>query len=462
MISTRRRLAVGLALFTLTGCAGAQVAAPPVASNVPPVPPRAAAAAPEELPPPTRTVLPNGLRLIVQDHRASDIVAVYLWVGVGVRYERPDQLGYAHFQEHMLFKGTDKWGPGYVDRAVEGVGGKSNAVTSFDYTTFYIVVPRESTDTAVELLHDMAFRSTFIPDEIGREREVIFEEARIEADNPRTAIVRQLYGMVFAGNPYGRPVLGVPETMNAATQTRLREFNRHYYTPANMTLVVAGPVDERAVRAVVDRTFGRVPRQPYTSAPAPAPSPLTSVVRKDVERPEQQALLALGWLAPRADDPDGFAVDLLASILAGTESSRLAKRLRDDERLVTGVNMSYSALMGGGILSLRAELEGKDLARAEQVILEELAKIQESGPTEEERQLAVTKFESEHAFSVETSEGLAYAYGIAETTWTLEEELRYVDRLRQVTREQIRDAARRFLSRTAYARLAFVPKPGAR
>ena len=382
MISTRRRLAVGLALFTLTGCAGAQVAAPPVASNVPPVPPRAAAAAPEELPPPTRTVLPNGLRLIVQDHRASDIVAVYLWVGVGVRYERPDQLGYAHFQEHMLFKGTDKWGPGYVDRAVEGVGGKSNAVTSFDYTTFYIVVPRESTDTAVELLHDMAFRSTFIPDEIGREREVIFEEARIEADNPRTAIVRQLYGMVFAGNPYGRPVLGVPETMNAATQARLREFNRHYYTPTNMTLVVAGPVDERAVRAVVDRTFGRVPRQPYTSAPAPAPRPLTSVVRKDVERPEQQALLALGWLAPRADDPDGFAVDLLASILAGTESSRLAKRLRDDERLVTGVNMSYSALMGGGILSLRAELEGKDLARAEQVILEELAKIQESGPTE--------------------------------------------------------------------------------
>ena len=80
MISTRRRLAVGLTLFTLTGCAGAQVAAPPVASSVPAVSPRAAAVAPEELPPPTRTVLPNGLRLIVQDHRASDIVAVYLWV----------------------------------------------------------------------------------------------------------------------------------------------------------------------------------------------------------------------------------------------------------------------------------------------------------------------------------------------------------------------------------------------
>ena len=330
-------------------------------------------------------MLPNGLRLIYQDHRASDIVAVYLWVGVGVRYEKPDELGYAHFQEHMLFKGTDKWGPGYIDRAVEGVGGRSNAVTSFDYTTFYIVVPRESTDAAIELLHDMAFRSAFDPAEIGREREVIFEEARIEADNPRTAIVRQLYGMVFEGHPYGRPVLGIPETMNKATREQLRAFNQHYYTPENMSLVVVGPVDERAVRATVDRTFGRVPRRGYTPPPVPAPRPLTGVVRRDVERPEQQALLALGWPAPRSDDPDGFAVDLLASILAGTESSRLARRLRDEERLVTGVNMSYAALVAGGIVSLRAELEAKDLARAEQIILEELAKIQESGPTEEER-----------------------------------------------------------------------------
>jgi predicted Zn-dependent peptidase len=214
------------------------------------------------------------------------------------------------------------------------------------------------------------------------------------------------------------------------------------------------------VRATVDRTFGRVSRRGYVAAPVPAPRPITTVMRKDVERPEQQALLALGWAAPRSDDPDGFAIDLLASILAGTESSRLARRLRDEERLVTGVTMSYAALVAGGIVSLRAELEAKDVARAEQIILEEIARIQESGPTEEERVLAVTKFEAEHAFAVETSEGLANAYGIAETTWTLEEELRYVDRLRQVTREQIRDAARRYLSRTAYARLAFVPKKG--
>ncbi|MBI3107197.1 MAG: insulinase family protein [Candidatus Rokubacteria bacterium] len=443
--------AVGLAALV----AGCSAAAPVVR-----VMPRSAGSE-DDLPSPTREVLPNGLRLIIQDHRAADIVAVYLWVGVGVRYEKPDELGYSHFQEHMLFKGTDKWGPGHIDRAVEGVGGRSNAVTSFDYTTFYIVVPSEAMDTAIELLADMAFRSAFDAEEIPREREVIFEEARIEADNPRTAIVRQLYGLVFDGHPYGRPVLGTRETMTAATRERLRAYNRRYYTPENMSLVVAGPVDPRAVRASVAKIFGRVPASGYRPAPVPAPRPLAGGLRREVERAEQQAHLALGWLAPRADDTDGFAVDLLASIMAGAESSRLAQRLRDEERLVSSITMSYAALVGGGILSLRAELEAKDLARVEQIVLEEIARMQESGPTEEERQLAVTKAESEHAFTIETSEGLANAYGIAETTWALEEELRYVERLRQVTREQIRDAARRVLSRTDYARLAFVPKKAA-
>ena len=415
-----------------------------------------------ELPPPLRQVLRNGMRLIVQDHRAADIVAIYLFVGVGVRHEPPDQQGYAHFQEHMLFKGTDRFGPGHVDRAVEGVGGRSNAVTSFDYTTFYLVLPADAAATGIELLADMAFQSTFAAAEVTREREVIFEETRLEQDNPRTAIVRQLYGLVFAEHPYGRPVLGTRPTMQAATQERLRAFNRRYYVPENMTLVVAGPVDPVAVRGIVDRTFGRMPGTGLKSVPPPAPRPLTGGVRRTVERPEQQAHLALGWAAPRADDPNGDAVDLLTTILAGTESSRLARRLRDQERLVSSVTMSYSALVGGGIVSLRAELEAKDLERVERIVLEEIARIQESGPTEEERLLGVTKFEAQHAFDTETSEGLAYAYGLAETTWTLEAELRYVERLRGVTREQIRDAARRYLSRTDYARLAFVPKPGGR
>jgi len=438
-------LAVVTALFLASGCAGRSSGA--------------GASTGGELPPPVRQVLPNGLRLIVQDHRAADIVAVYLYVGVGVRYERPDQLGYSHFQEHMLFKGTDKWGPGYIDRTVEGVGGRTNATTSFDFTDFYILVPKESMETGMQTLADMAFRSTFDPAEVAREREVIFEEANIETDNPKTAIIRQLYGMVFADNPYGYPVLGTRATMNAATSAILKAYNKKYYTPENMTLVVAGPVDVKTVRSMVDRIWGVIPSTGYKTVPAPAPRTLSGVVRKAVERPEQQARLALGWQAPPTNDFTGDTVDLLTTILAGAESSQLAVRLRDKERLVSSITMSYSAQMGGGIVSVRAELEAKDLERVEQIILEEIARMQADGPTEEERQLAVIRAESQHAFDTETSDGLANAYAIAETTWTLDAELGYVDRLGKITREQIRDAARRYLSRTDYARISFQPKP---
>jgi zinc protease len=414
-----------------------------------------------ELRPPVRETLPNGLKLIVQEHRAADVVAVYLWIAVGIRDEAPDQLGYSHFQEHMLFKGTDKWGPGYIDRAVEGVGGRSNAVTSFDYTTFYMIVPADRLESAVQILADMAFRSTFDPAEIDRERQVIFEEANIEQDNPRTAIVRQLYALAFEGYPYGRPLLGTRPTMNAATRDRVRGYYTQHYAPDNMALVVVGPVNPAAVRAIVERAFGQAAKAGGKRVPIPPAPALTGRVSRDVERPEQQAMLGMAWLAPRADDQTGNAVDLLTTIIAGTESARLVQSLRDRDRLVQNIKMNYSALEGAGIVTLTAQLEAKDIEKVEQEVLAEIKRVQDQGVTEEERQLAITRAESTYAFDRETAEGLAYAFGLAELTWSLDEELKYIDTLRKVTREQIQEVARRWLPLANYVRIGFTPKKAA-
>ena len=448
MIFHRRAATAVVAALLLAGCA----ATAPTAPQTP-----VAATSSSEAKGPVREVLPNGLTLLIQDHRAADIVAVYLWVGTGVRYEKPDGLGYAHFQEHMLFKGTDTFGPGYIDRTVEGQGGRSNAFTSFDYTTFQILVPTDGTRKALDLLEAMAFRSTFDPKEVDAERQVIFEEARIETDTPKSAIIRQLYGLVFPDHPYGRPVLGTPETMNAATREKLKGFNQQYYTPENMVLVVVGPVDAKAIRAMVDATFGKRPKTGYAPPPTPPLTPLKGVICKTAERPEQQAQLALGWQAPSLSNPDSFALDLVATILGGSESSRLPKTLRDGERLVSGISVSNSSMQFSGIFYVQAQLEADDVAKAKQRILEELARLEKDGPTEEERQLAVTKAESEHAFAYETTDGVAAAYGITQLTGKLDDELRYVDRLRAVTRDQIRDVARTYLPLTDYACIAFVP-----
>ena len=252
-------------------------------------------------------------------------------------------------------------------------------------------------------------------------------------------------------------MLGTPETLNAATQAKLKAFNRQYYTPENMALVVVGPVDAKIVRALVDQTFGKRPRTGYVPPPVPPLAPIKGLTQMTVERAEQQAHLAIGWQAPSLSDPDSFALDLVATILGGSESARLQKTLRDGERLVSGISATNSSMQLSGILYVQAQPEAGDVEKAERLILEEITRLQREGPTEEERTLAVTKAESEHAFAYETTDGVASAYGITQTTGKLEDELRYVDRLRSVTSDQIRDAARKYLPVTDYARLAFVP-----
>ena len=448
MLMVPHRTAVALATTLLL--AGCTMASPTVGGP-------AAATGDAAARRPATEILPNGLTLVTQEQRSSDIVAVYLWVGTGVRFETPDGLGYAHFQEHMLFKGTDAFGPGYIDRTVEGQGGRSNAFTSFDYTTFQILVPSEGTRKAFELLEAMAFRSAFEPKEIDAERQVIFEESRIETDTPKSAIIRQLYGLVFPDHPYGRPVLGTPQTMNAANQAKLKAFNTQYYTPENMVLVVVGPVDPKQARALADATFGQRPKTGYVPPPTPPLAPLEGIVCKRVDRPEQQAQLALGWQAPSLSNPDSFALDLVATILGGSESARLQRTLRDGERLVSGINVANASMSLSGIFYVHAQLEPADVEKVKARILEELGRLETEGPTEEERQLAVTRAESEHAFSYETAGGVATAYGTAQLNGTLEDELRYVDRLRAVTRDQIRDVARKYLPLTDYACMTFAP-----
>ena len=408
-------------------------------------------------PPPTREVLPNGLRLIVQEHRTAEIVAVQLWVGVGGRDEAPSERGFSHFAEHMLFKGTERLGPGFVDREVERVGGRTNAATSLDYTYYYMLLPSRRAERAVEVMADMAFNSTFDPTELGREREVVFEEVRVGEDNPRSFLVRRLYEQVFAGHPYGFPVLGDPAALQAASRETLRAYYKRHYVASNMTLVVVGAVDPALVRTAALRAFGDATGGSFKRAALPPQPALGENRRQSIERSERQAYLGLGWQAPKLGDQDMYAVDLLSHILGGSLTSRLTQSLRERARLVSTISAGYGTLQGGGVVTVTAHLEAKDLEAAEAAILAEVRRIQAEGVSTAEVERAVTAAEAERVFGRETAEGLALAYGRAETVWSLEADHAYVARLNRVTRGQIQEAARRYLA-ASYARLALVPK----
>jgi zinc protease len=409
------------------------------------------------LPAPIREVLPNGMRLIIQEHGAASTIAIHLWVAVGGRDEAVGERGFSHFAEHMLFKGTDTRPRGFVERDVEAVGGRTNAGTSNDYTFYYLLLPATQTRPGIALIADMVLNSVFDPTELDRERDVVFEEMRLNEDNPRTSLGRQLYTLLYDGHPYGRPVLGDAADLRAATRETLRGYYKRHYVPENMVLVVVGPVKPAEVRAAAVDAFGALPDAGHTRAPVPAPVPLQGVRARSVERPERQTQLGFAWLAPPLGHPDMAAVDVLSHILGGSRSSRLNQALREKARLVSGISGWYGALQAAGAVGVTARFESADQEAVERAVLAEIRRIQDDGIGPDELARAITASEAEREFSRETVEGLALAYGRAEVTWSLEAERGYVDRVRAVTREQVQEAARRYLT-DSYARLAFVPR----
>jgi zinc protease len=406
--------------------------------------------------PPVRSVLSNGVHVVIQEHTSSEVVALQLWVKAGVRDEAESELGLAHYLEHMLFKGTASRPKGFVDREVEGVGGRVNAGTSFDYTYYHVVLPAHRAVAGIELLADISLNASLDPEALEGEKRVVLEEMRFGEDNPSRFLIRQLYTAAFPEHPYGRAVIGQPEVIQRLTREQLLGFYRRYYVPEAFTLVVVGAVDHDAILTAADRAFGRFPRIPSPRSPA-RPVTVSSHGRIEITRPTSHAYLALGWLAPRIDHADAPAVDLVASVLGQSRSSRLIHALRDRLGVVNTIASGYSALEGAGLVSVTAQLDPKNLERAEVAILSEIERLGAAGVSEAERKRAVTAAEARRAFITETAEGRAFRLGRAETIWRLEDELAYADRLRNVTSDQLRSAARRYLDPGRYARVMFVP-----
>jgi zinc protease len=406
--------------------------------------------------PPTRHVLRNGVRIVVQEYRASEVVALQLWVRAGGRDESPSELGLAHYLEHVLFKGTTSRPPGFVEREVEGVGGRMNAGTSHDYTYYHVLLPARQARAGIEMLADISQNASLDASVLEQEKQVVLEEMRLSEDTPRRHLGRLLFGVLFAGHPYGRPVIGTPELVRGLARDTLVSFYRRTYVPEALTLVVVGAMMPAEVVATATRTFGRFPRSGVRPLPTPV-APALRLRRLDVERPGAHAYLGMGWLAPKIDHADAPAVDLLVWILGQARSSRLVRALRDRLGLVNSIASGYSKMEAAGALTVTAQLSAAHVPRAEGEILAEIERLREEGVSEAERRRAVTVAESRQAFATETAEGRAYAYGRAETTWRLEAELSYVERLRSVTAEQIQAAARRYLDPERYGRLAFLP-----
>jgi zinc protease len=395
---------------------------------------------------PRRLRLDNELTVILAEHRGADVVAVQLWVRAGARDETEAEAGLSHFLEHLLFKGTPSRGPGEIDRTISALGGEMNAATSQDFTYYHVVLPARHLATALDVVADAAMNAVFDPAELERERLVVLEEIRRSRDSPSGYLWRILTREHFTGHPYGLDVLGTPESIGGAPRDRVMAYHRRHYAPGNATVVVAGNVEPADALAQVQKAFGGWERRPVAERPLVVASPLDGVRRTEESRALQQTYLGMAWRAPVVPDPDVYATDLLSSVLGRGRTSRLYQRVKERRGLVSTIGGTFYIQREAGTLTVTARSNTAAPAEIEAAILEEAARLRAEPVEDGELARALTGVEAGYAFGNETAEGLAYSYGMAETVWTLEFELGYLDAVRQVTRERVRDAAARYLA----------------
>jgi zinc protease len=399
----------------------------------------------------TRTVLENGLTVLVAEDRNTDLVALHTWVGVGSRDEDDETNGAAHFLEHMLFKGTARRRPGQMDREVEGLGGVQNAGTSLDWTYYFIVAPSRHFDQILDLQSDAILNSVIDPVEVDRERRVVIEEINRRDNFPGTRALELLRGIAYTVHPYRRSVLGTRAGIERMSRETLVQFYRAFYVPANMTVVVVGNVRANEVIRKVRRAY-QAARQGAVTRPArPVEPPMEGVRRIAVEQDVRVTYLAMGFHAPAARDPDLYATDVLLYALGRGLGARLRQQIVERARLAQSVSVSFLTTTDPSLFVISAVTDPDLAARAEAAILADLALVRDQGISEPELTRAKHLLEGEHIYGTHTTRGRAFHLGFSATVADLEFATTYLDRVRQVTAGDLQRVARRLFDPQRYA-----------
>ncbi len=386
--------------------------------------------------------LKNGTRVILvpDDHtRAATILVLYR---VGSRYEAKKMNGMSHFIEHMMFKGTKRRpNTAQISRELDSVGAEYNAFTSKDFTGYYVKIDARHLPLAVDMLHDMIYRSKFENKEVQQERKVIMEEIHMYKDNPMMHIEDLIEEQIFSGNSLGWNIAGDKKSMDAVSRAAMVAYHNAYYVPSRTVVVAAGNLGGDTL-GLIEKLFGSVPaRKKAKEFPrfrSAQTSPRSAVEFKETE----QIQLALGFPAYAHTDKRLPALAVLANIMGGTMSSRLFINVREKRGLAYFVRASCEPFEDSGSFQVRAGLTKARIDEAIRTICAELRAVREKGVTAEELNRAKENIRGKLVLELEDSSDLAGYFGKQELftneVKTPEERLREV---LAVTRIDVRRVA---------------------
>ncbi len=401
--------------------------------------------------------LGNGLQVVViPDHR-TPVVTQMIWYKVGSADETPGKSGLAHFLEHLMFKGTTKHPAGEFSETVRRVGGNENAFTSVDYTGYYQRVPREQLASMMEFEADRMTGLILKDENVLPERDVVLEEFNMRiANNPDARLSEQMMAALYLNHPYGRPIIGWRQEIEKLNREDALAFYKRFYAPNNAILVIAGDVNAKEIRPMVERAYGAIPAQPAIAAQRhrpqePEPAALRTVTLSD-PRVEQEGfrryyLVPSSTTAAAGESP---ALDVLAQLMGGGSNSYLYRALVIESPLAISAGAGYQGTsLDPSQFSISVSPKpGVAFAQIEQAIEGVISDVIQNPARAEDLERVKTQLIAEAIYAQDNQATLARWYGGALSTGLGIDDIRsWPDRIRAVTAQQVRDAAQKWLDK---------------
>jgi zinc protease len=407
--------------------------------------------------PPASFTLNNGLQVVViQDHR-TPVVTQMIWYKVGSADETPGKSGLAHFLEHLMFKGTAKHPAGEFSQTVLKIGGNENAFTSVDYTGFFQHVPRDQLASMMDFEADRMTGLVLKDENVLPERDVVLEEYNMRvANNPEARLNEQMMAALYLNHPYGRPIIGWHHEIEKLDRDDALAFYHRFYAPNNAILVIAGDVDEKEIRPLVEATFGKVAPQPAIPAQRIRPQEPEPVAPRTVTLADphvEQPVVKRDYLVPSAATAapgESPALDVLAQLMGAGSNAYLYRALVVDHPLAVNAGAAYqgTSLDPTQFSISVSPKSGVDFATVEQAVDTVIADVAKNPVPPEDLERVKTQLIAEAIYAQDNQATLARWYGGALTTGLSIEDIRsWPDRIRAVTAEQVRAAAQKWLEK---------------
>ena len=401
--------------------------------------------------------LENGLEVVLVREAKAPVVVTQVWYRVGASDEVAGKTGLAHMLEHMMFQGTKKIEPAQFSKIISRNGGESNASTAQDYTNYWTKLSSDRLELALELEADRMANLLLQESEFNKENLVVREERRSRTDNDPTArFIEQFRKAAYAGHPYGRPVIGWMDDIKNHSLADMQAWYRRHYAPDQAILVVVGDIDFGTATASVKKYFAPLKHGSSHVRPSlPPVPPLTQSKRLNVV--DNRATLPILYAAfpvpsLMADSVDeGFAIELLSTILGSSASSRIYRQLVVQDGLAVSANSSYGGLARGVDLFLLSAVPRPEvtLLQLEEALFAQVDKILSEPIGERELQRAKNGLIASHLFAQDSVDRIAWLIGRVSSNdkdWRLLVE-EYPQRVQAVTSAQIKQVAARYLKK---------------